>query len=531
MVTCAASSCCCRKPGRVQSRPGGEPTRLDRAGHRARLLAGFAVLCLAAVACGGHPAPAPGGSAAPEKSPVIRSCAVDGLRARCGTLTVPQDRVTGQGPTIPVRFVVIPATGPDKAPDPVVYFAGGPGNSAVTMISSELNVIANLASHRDLVFIEQRGTGSSDQLTCPSFPTALAGQAALRASVESCLAGIRSDLPFYTTAMYADDVNQLLGDLHYATVNLMGISYGTVAEQVFLLRHPGRVRTMTLQSGFPLYIRPLERAPEDAQLALDYVVARCDDDAACRRAFPHLAADWAALWASAGTSPGVLPVSQSPTGTTVRLDQNTLAFWIYQALFAGDEQLVPAMISTLATATDKAAALVSVIRTLQASDLPVPLGGYPTEMMQYAIYCGEPWATQSPAALSGQRDSFAYQMYAQQAQWFGYVCPLIPKAAAALGDEQLTLSHVPVLAFNGAGDPIAPARNMAGVQRFWPDFREIVLPGQGHNVIPASWGRCGGPLTETFIEQASVAHLNTSCLAGTPAPPFVFNLTGVAGAG
>ena len=225
---------------------------------------------------------------------------------------MPEDRLTGTGTTIPVRFVVIPATGPDKAADPVVYFAGGPGSSAVSMIPGELDVIGNLGIHRDLVFIEQRGTGSSNQLTCPSFPATLAGKTALRASVESCLAGIRSDLPFYTTAMYADDVNQLLGDLHYTKVNLMGISYGTVVEQVFLLRHPGRVRTMTLQSGFPLYARPWERAPEDAQLALDYVVARCGADAACRQAFPHLAADWAALWASAGRSPWVLPVVAVP---------------------------------------------------------------------------------------------------------------------------------------------------------------------------------------------------------------------------
>jgi pimeloyl-ACP methyl ester carboxylesterase len=449
---------------------------------------------------------------------------------------VPEDRLTGKGPTIPVRFVVIPATGPEKAPDPVVYFAGGPGNSAVAMISSELDVIRNLSIHRDLVFIEQRGTGSSNQLTCPPFPTTVAGQAALRASVESCLAGIRSDLPFYTTAMYADDVNQLLGDLHYNKVNLMGISYGTVAEQVFLLRHPSRVRTVTLQSGFPLYARPWERAPEDAQLALDYVIARCQAGAACRQAFPHLAADWAALWisaggTSAGQSPWVLPVSQSPTGTTVRLDQDTLAFWIYQMLFGSDERLIPVMIHALATATDKTAVLISVIKALQAADLPVSSGGYPAEMMEYAIYCGESWATQSPAALAGQRDSFAYQMYLEQAQWFRYVCPLIPRSAAAVGDEQLTVSRVPVLAFNGAGDPIAPPRNMAAVQRFWPDFREIVLPGQGHDVTPAPWGRCAGPLTQAFIEQASVAQLNTSCLATTPATPFVLSLNAAANSG
>ena len=162
---------------------------------------------------------------------------------------MPEDRLTGTGRTIPVRFVVIPATSPDKAPDPVVYFAGGPGGSTVDEIPSELTVLQSLNVHRDLVFIEQRGTGQSNPLNCPVFAGSLADKPVLRASIESCLAHLHGDLRFYTTAMYADDVNQLLVDLHYAQVNLMGISYGTTVEQVFLLRHPGRVRTMTLQSG------------------------------------------------------------------------------------------------------------------------------------------------------------------------------------------------------------------------------------------------------------------------------------------
>ena len=73
---------------------------------------------------------------------------------------MPEDRLTGQGRTIPVRFVVIPATSPDKAPDPVVYFAGGPGDSAVDDIPGEVSQLGTLNMHRDLVFIEQRGTGS-----------------------------------------------------------------------------------------------------------------------------------------------------------------------------------------------------------------------------------------------------------------------------------------------------------------------------------------------------------------------------------
>jgi pimeloyl-ACP methyl ester carboxylesterase len=230
--------------------------------------------------------------------------------------------------------VVLSATGPDRAPDPLVYFAGGPGDSAVDLIAGERSLLADLNVHRDLVFIEQRGTGRSNPLTCPAFP-GLADKPAVRASAQSCLPRVHGDIRFYTTAMYADDVNQVLSDLRYATANFVGISYGTTAEQVFLLRHPARVRTMTLISGTPLNVPLLERLPGNTQLALDHVFGLCGSQPACHQAFPHLAADWAALWASLGKSPWVLPAAQSPTKTTQRLDQDALASVTYNTLYDG----------------------------------------------------------------------------------------------------------------------------------------------------------------------------------------------------
>jgi len=91
----------------------------------------------------------------------------------------------------------------------------------------------------------------------------------MRARIQACLARLRGDLRFCTTALYAGDVSQLLGDLDYAKVNLMGISYGTAVGQVFLLRHPERVRTMTLRGGTPLDIPLFDLEPGNARLALD----------------------------------------------------------------------------------------------------------------------------------------------------------------------------------------------------------------------------------------------------------------------
>ena len=495
-------------------------SRSGRARYAAQLVVTAVSLCLATVSCAGKPAPA--ASAPPVNSLTVKACTVDGLSARCGTLIVPEDRLTGKGRTIPVRFVVIPATGPDKAPDPVVYFAGGPGGSAVDEIPSELPDLQSLNVHRDLVFVEQRGTGQSNPLNCPTFAGSLADQPVMRASIQSCLAHLHGDLRFYTTAMYADDVNQLLGDLHYAKVNLMGISYGTDAEQVFRLRHPERVRTMTMQSGSPLNIQLFDFAPGNSQLALDYVFARCQADPACHRSFPHLAAEWAALWASIGKSPWVLPAAQSPTKTTQRFDQDALAGAMYQALYGYNQGLIPVVIHTLATATNKVAALAALIRAAQASG-QAPAGASSSgvnQMMLYEIQCAEPWQTMQPAAWSDQRGSFAYQMWLESAQFMQFICPLIPRSAAAVGQEQLTVSTVPVLAFNGAADPAEQPRNWAAARKLFPDSREYTLPGQGHDVNSTSWTACAGPLTQTFIEQASAAHLDTSCLASIPTPPF-----------
>ena len=284
-------------------------------------------------------------------------------------------------------------------------------------------------------------------------------------------------------------------------------------------RHPGQVRTLTLISGTPLNIPQFERRPGNAQQALDYVFDLCQSQPACHRAFPHLAADWAALWASLGKSPWILPAAQSPTGKTERLDQDIVAAMVYQALYDGNIGPIPVVVHTLGAATDKLAAWVSVSRAFPAAPGDASSAN---QMMPYAIQCDEPWESYRPAALSDQRSSFYYQTDLQSARWWQYVCPLIPRSDAAVGHERLTVSTVPLLAFNGAYDPVEQPRNWARAQKVFPGSREIALPGQGHNTT-STWYVCAGPLTQAFIEQASVAHLNTGCLAAVSAP--LFDLT------
>jgi pimeloyl-ACP methyl ester carboxylesterase len=477
--------------------------------------------------CGGSTGSSSTDTSSPGTSPtglVLESCTVDGVSARCGTLTVPEDRLGGSGRQIPIRVVVIPATDPHRQSDPIVWFAGGPGDSAVETISRVRPLLA-ANTDRDLVFIEQRGTGASN-VTCPAFPDS-SEKAALQSAIESCLASLhlglrQADLRFYTTASFADDVDEVLSDLHYDKANLVGISYGATAEQVFSTRHPDRVRTMTLLSGTLLDVPVFERFPENAQRALDLVFDECERVAACQQAFPALRADWAALWSSVSASPWVVPAEQSPSGTEVSLDSSWVASTLHDLLFvATTHTRIPLLVHTVGATEDRVAALLAITQAYPPS---TATSSGEDQMLPYAIRCNEAWARDDPTELAGT-DSFEYGRDLNGAEWWQEVCTLIPKAADAAATPELTKSDVPVLAFNGEEDPQDPPGNMAGAREIWPNSLLLTVPGQGHDIDPVSAG-CEIPLIKSFIEQGNVTGLDTTCLSQLPPPSFDLTLAG-----
>ncbi len=492
--------------------------RRGRARHAALSAVTAAALCLAAVSCTGstattvHP---------PQAKPRVGSCTMEGRAARCGTLSVAENRLTGQGRQIKVKCVVFPARGRSRAPDPVVYFAGGPGGSAIADIPGELTRLAGLNQDRDLVFIDQRGTGGSNRLDCPSPPGTLTDVSLVRRSVQSCLSRLRgrADPRFYTSAMAAGDVAQVLTALGYGQVNLLGGSYGATAAQVFQQLFPGRVRTMTLLSGTLLSVPIFEWFPRASQQALDSVFARCAGDPPCRGAFPYLAAEWARLRASVASQPVTVPARQSPTGAAIRLDADGLATEVHQLLMmsAGTAAYLPLLIHTLVVAKDKPAAVAMIARHFIAAGLADTGGG--DSIIGYPIRCAEPWARLQPGQVSGS-SSYYYPYWQGQARWWQYVCTLVPApgAAARYGPQQP--SAVPVLMINGSADPQDPPANVSGAAGIWPNGRLLIAPSQAHGIDLSTWLRCDTDLVQSFVEHANARQLQVGCLSDVTLPVF-----------
>ena len=87
--------------------------------------------------------------------------------AECGTFTVYENRDEGAGRTIDLRVAVVPAIRRDPEPDPLVFLTGGPGQAATESFVGVQSAFMRIHRERDIVLVDQRGTGSSNPLRCP----------------------------------------------------------------------------------------------------------------------------------------------------------------------------------------------------------------------------------------------------------------------------------------------------------------------------------------------------------------------------
>src|SRR5688572_8221137 len=226
----------------------------------------------------------------------LTPCEVPGVTEKvlCGTYQVFEDRAARKGRQITLKVVVFPATGPTREPDPFVYIPGGPGSSATEDAPGIAQVFAAIRTRRDMVFIDQRGTGGSHPLDCklfdPANPQSYLGHFFPLEDVRKCRQELetKANLKLYTTPIAMDDLDEVRAALGYERLNLFGGSYGTRAALVYLKRHPKSVRTVTLQGVAPTnQFMPRDFAAVNER-ALQGIIAECAGDEACNKAFPNL---------------------------------------------------------------------------------------------------------------------------------------------------------------------------------------------------------------------------------------------------
>jgi pimeloyl-ACP methyl ester carboxylesterase len=464
-------------------------------------------------------APAPSG---PRLS--LSSCRLKdtGIPARCGTLRVPEDRAHPEKRSIDLRVAVVPALAREPAPDPLFLLAGGPGQAATETFGPLLGAFERVRRTRDLVLVDQRGTGSSNPLRCDLTSQDAPLQERLRAEstdteslFKKCLAGYDADPRFYTTAIGMQDLDDVRKALGYARINLWGGSYGTRAALVYLRDHGATARTAVLDGvAPPQLVLPLNFAV-DAQHSLDLLFSQCAADAACAKSFPAIGERFQKLLARLGQRPEKTRVQDPLSGALaeVSISRDAFTSGLRGVLYQQDlASLVPLMIDR--AASGDFAPFVAGTAGLEAGfSHSMSLG------MTFSVVCAED--LQGATAAEAEEAARGTFLGPHIALWFLRTCAFWPKGEAP--KPAPIHSDVPVLLLSGELDPATPPRWADAAAETLPHSVRLVVKGVGHGATAEG---CVPQLIERFIERGSEAGLDASCLAPLQRPPFFVSFAG-----
>jgi pimeloyl-ACP methyl ester carboxylesterase len=184
-----------------------------------------------------------------ERAGLLGPCP-DVQGAKCGTIQRPLDPQRPNGASITIGFELHRATNHNKpALGTIVAVEGGPGYASTASRDYYLDLFTPLLARRDVLFVDARGTGTSSFINCPGLESL---QGDYIENVKACgqQLGAASDL--YGTAFAADDLAAVLDALGIDRIDLYGDSYGTFFSQAFAIRHPDRIRTLTLDAAYPV---------------------------------------------------------------------------------------------------------------------------------------------------------------------------------------------------------------------------------------------------------------------------------------
>ncbi|HYG69387.1 MAG TPA: alpha/beta hydrolase, partial [Anaeromyxobacteraceae bacterium] len=311
---------------------------------------------------------------------------------------------------------------------------------------------------------------------------------------------------------FVRDLDAVRAALGHERVNLVGFSYGTRAALVYLRTFPGRVRALVLDAVAPMQLVVAGWFERDAQHALDALFARCEADAACRKAHPALRADFAALVARLAKGPARTAVRDPWSGERTELE------------FGLDH--LRSVVLAMSYASESAALLPPLVSAAARGDLEPLAGAYRLSAadvesqiarpLQFSVLCSEdvPFLPEEPVEAEQGR-----YLGRSARDAFRGVCADWPKRPVAASWHDPVRSDVPALLLSGEADPVTPPAWANLLLRDLPNARHLVLAGEGHGAFLRG---CVPELVAGFLGAGTASGLDAACVERIrPAPPFL----------
>lgn len=448
--------------------------------------------------------------------------------AQCTRMSVPEDwagtkdqaGASSAARQIELNIAWVPASG-QAEPDPVFFLAGGPGQAATEAWPQLAAAFTDLSQNRDLILIDQRGTGRSNPLHCPSAEDEsendpnISGDALRALAVQQaqrCLDALspRADLRFYTTTEAVADLEAVRKAIAAERINVVGVSYGTRVAQQYAKTHPTATRTVVLDSPISTTLVLGSEHARNIDDALKAQIARCAADSGCKEKMGDLQAQLEQVRAQLAS--GELSEVRFRDSVTGQWHSEVpqsghlgllLRMYSYQSLTAA---ILPLVIHQAAQGDWEP--LLAQSRTLGRS-----LSEQLAHGMELSVICAED--ADELSVNEADRNTLMGTIFVEylQAQ-----CSVWPRGQRPADFRAPLTGKVPTLILSGELDPVTPPRYAAEIVGHLPEGRHLSMTGQGHTQLGVG---CTPKLFAQFIERANASTLDVECLERVkPAPPF-----------
>jgi pimeloyl-ACP methyl ester carboxylesterase len=446
--------------------------------------------------------------------------------AECAVFEVPENPATPAGRKIGLYVARVPAISRRKLPDPLFVLAGGPGQAATAFYASLAGAFARINRDRDIVLIDQRGTGRSNLLDCPGDDSSLSrlSDAQIAAQTRTCLAALggRAEPAYYTSSIAVQDLERVRQALGYGRIDLYGVSYGTRVAQHYLRRYPAQVRAVILDGVLPPQLAVGPEVAIDAENALQAILARCAAAKPCQAQFGDPAADYRAVRAALTSAAVSVRLADPVTGEPRQLQfgADQLAMVLRLGSYSSDYSALLPLLLHSAHAHADYAPLAAQSLLIQHSYEDVATG------MHNSVVCAEDVPFYDTRALELKRAQLAATfMGASQLDGLRIVCGLWPRGPVDADLHAPLHSRVPALLLSGSDDPVTPPAYAQQAAAGFTQVRQIVLPGFAHGQLTAP---CMSRVLARFLDSADPAALDVSCTKSARPTPFFVTLNGPA---
>lgn len=446
------------------------------------------------------------------------------VAADCGTLLVPEDPTRPGGRQIRLAVARVPAVSRSKQPDPLFLLAGGPGMAATTFYAMTAPVFTRIHRNRDIVLVDQRGTGQSNPLNCPEDDeTDLGGGSAIEDATRRCLQMLRSkaDVAQYTTSVAVKDLDRVRQALGYQQINLYGVSYGTRVAQQYLRRFPRQTRSLILDGVVPPELSFGAGMAIDAQRSLERILARCAHESECQSRFGDPQQDYRSLRTALQAHSVAVSVADPSTGDPRHFEftSSHLATVLRLSIYSAEPTaLLPLLLHETISSKDFSHIATQYLLLSRSYTDAIAVG------MNDTVACTEDIPFYDPRRVER---SVLEQTFlgATQLDALLTVCKIWPHGPIDPDFHTPLHSDVPALLLSGSDDPVTPPEYGDEARRGLSNSLHVVLKDFGHGQLAAP---CVDRVMEQFVDRASVASLDVSCTRNDKPTPFFISINGPA---